>query len=260
MTALVAAIFTASLFGSLHCAGMCGAFVLFAIGAGDPQVTSRRSRLMAVYHLGRLITYVMLGALAGGIGSAVDFAGNLAGVQRAATIGAGALIIGFGSVTLLRLSGAKIPALRIPSALQRIVTAGHRTAMQRSPMVRALATGLLTTLLPCGWLYAFVITAAGTAHPAMGALVMATFWTGTLPALTLFAAGIQRVSAPLARRLPVITAAAVVGVGIYTIAARAHIPLPVAKSGQPKTTDLVEHVKSIDQSTLPCCAATQEAP
>ena len=43
--------------------------------------------------------------------------------------------------------------------------------------------GLGSTLLPCGYLYAFVFTAAATGHPGKAALAMAAFWLGTLPAL-----------------------------------------------------------------------------
>lgn len=58
-----------------------------------------------------------------------------------------------------------------------------RRLMDRPPVVRAAATGLFTTLLPCGWLYAFVVTAAGTGSgtPLHGAALMAVFWLGTLP-------------------------------------------------------------------------------
>ncbi|HUO09454.1 MAG TPA: sulfite exporter TauE/SafE family protein [Phycisphaerae bacterium] len=258
MIALVVTIFAASIFGSLHCAGMCGAFVLFAIGAGESSVATSRTRLMAVYHAGRLMTYVALGGLAGEVGSVVDFAGYLVGIQRAATVAAGALVVGFGSVTLLRLSGFKIAPLKLPGAMQAVVTKLHRRSMALSPTGRALATGLLTTLLPCGWLYAFVVTAAGTANPAAGALVMGAFWVGTLPALTVLGMGIQRTSAPLAKRLPFITAAAVVSIGIYTIVARAHVTIVPHAVQQASTGSLVEQVRSIDQSKLPCCSTRPE--
>ncbi|HVT82086.1 MAG TPA: sulfite exporter TauE/SafE family protein, partial [Phycisphaerae bacterium] len=177
------------------------------------------------------------GAVAGILGSVVDLTGGLVGLQRSAAIAAGGLMVGFGVVTLLRVSGVKIKHLRLPGAAEKVVTAAHRGSMALPPMGRAVATGLLTTLLPCGWLYAFVITAAGTAHAATGALVMAAFWVGTLPALTVFGLGIQKLSAPLAKRLPAITASAIVAVGLYTIAARAQVQL----SGH------------IDPAKPPCC-------
>ena len=58
-------IFIASLLGSLHCIGMCGAFT--AITAGGPKPV----QLTIAYHLGRLITYMTLGAVAGSLSGQV---------------------------------------------------------------------------------------------------------------------------------------------------------------------------------------------
>jgi hypothetical protein len=43
--------------------------------------------------------------------------------------------------------------------------------------------GILTGLLPCGLVYAFLFQAAGTAHGFQGALVMIAFGLGTIPAM-----------------------------------------------------------------------------
>jgi sulfite exporter TauE/SafE len=198
---------------------MCGAFVLFAVG--DPAADGRRLPLHAAYHGGRLITYTALGAIAGLLGAAFDFGGSLVGVQRAAAILAGAMMVGFGTIAILRIQGVRVPKPPIPRAWERVLTAGHRFAAGRPPIVRALATGLLTTLLPCGWLYAFVITAAGTASPALGALTMVAFWVGTVPVLVALGTGLRAIMGALGRRLPTLTAAAVVVVGLATIIMRA---------------------------------------
>lgn len=216
---LIATVFVASLLGSLHCAGMCGAFVLFAVGTPDGR--THRLPLHAAYHGGRLITYASLGAIAGLAGSAFDFGGSLVGVQRAAAILAGAMMVGFGTIAILRIQGVRVPGPPVPRAWERVLTAGHRFAAARPPIVRALATGLLTTLLPCGWLYAFVISAAGTASPALGALTMVAFWVGTVPVLVALGAGLRAITGALGRRLPTLTAAAVVVVGLATIVMRA---------------------------------------
>ena len=132
--------------------------------------------------------------------------------------------------------------------------AGHARAMRYSPPVRALVTGLLTTLLPCGWLYAFVITAAGTGHAAAGAGLMAVFWLGTLPVMTVIGAGVRKLAAPVAAKLPAMTAAAVVVVGLYTIVARAQVVLPAARAGEPvSAADMRARVQALPAATLPCC-------
>ncbi len=224
---LIVAVLVASLLGSLHCAGMCGAFVLFAVtgpGTSDARGAGGhipRPWLHAAYHAGRLVVYVALGASAGAAGAALDLAGSLVGLQRVACIAAGALMMASGILTVLRLRGVRIGHLVVPRAFERWLMAGHRAAHALSPVSRALATGLLTTLLPCGWLYAFVITAAGTASAGWGALTMAAFWTGTLPVLVGVGAVAQRVGGAFGRRLPVVTAALVAGVGLFTVIDRA---------------------------------------
>ena len=90
----------------------------------------------------------------------------------------------------------------------------------QSPAVRAAATGLLTTLLPCGWLYTFVVTAGGTGNAISGAAVMFAFWAGTLPMMFSVGFGIQHIARPFARHLPVVGALLVLALGALSIAGR----------------------------------------
>jgi hypothetical protein len=246
MTALVIAIFTASLLGSLHCAGMCGAFVAIAVNGGASKTATQ-----SAYHGGRLITYLALGTVAGLLGSLVDMAAYLGGLQPVAAILAGATMIGFAAVALLRLHGARIPKLPLPKAMQEMLIAGHRRAMNRGPIVRAGLIGLLTTLLPCGWLYAFVITAAGTARPELGALAMFVFWLGTLPVLVAIGTGVQTLFGSLGKRLPTVTCVIVLVAGIWTLLGRSGLSsVAMAKALTPTTAPTT--VPSTTQP-MPCC-------
>ena len=218
MTALIGTVFLASLLGSLHCAGMCGAFVAFAVGS--PATPGGRAACAAGYHGGRLVTYALLGAIAGSLGAALDWGGSMLGLSRIAAVMAGAMMIGFGVVTLLRLRGVRLSVLRPPAGLARFVGAGQRFAMGFRPLPRATLIGLLTTLLPCGWLWAFAITAAGTGSAAWGAATMAVFWLGTLPVLVTLGLGVQKLSGALGPRLPAMTAVALVVVGLLTVIGR----------------------------------------
>jgi len=259
VTALIAAVFLASLLGSMHCAGMCGAFLAFAV-AGDPADAPAPSKatLHAAYNGGRLITYTLLGAAAGLLGAALDLGGSLAGLQNTAAILAGSLMVGFGLVAILRSRGVRIPHMPLPMALRSAVARGHRAALGRPPVARAAAIGLLTTLLPCGWLYAFVITAAGTANPLLGALTMAAFWAGTLPIMLSLGVGLQSLTGSLRKRLPLLTSLLLVGVGLFTIAGRLAIPAFAAPQSSPQdapstTAELTAHVHTLDASESPCC-------
>ena len=85
---------------------------------------------------------------------------------------------------------------------------------------RAWLIGVLTGLLPCGWLWAFVVSAAGTASPWAGAAMMAVFWFGTVPAMTGVLALGGTVIDGVRRKLPVISACVLIVLGVSTLASR----------------------------------------
>lgn len=210
MIALLPAILLSSLVGSVHCIAMCGPLVGLHGGA-------RTLRLALVHALGRLTTYVTLGALAGGVGHAIDLAGDLGAVQRTATIVAGGIVVGWGLYQLAIALGWKARASVATGATfgKGLVRIGTRRAAHRAWMI-----GVLTGFLPCGWLWAFVIAAAGTGHPLLGAAVMATFWLGTVPAMT----GVLTIGGPVVRwlrtRMPAVTAIVLILLGVGTLAMR----------------------------------------
>jgi sulfite exporter TauE/SafE len=224
---LIGSILASSLLGSPHCAAMCGGFACFYSrdrGAVSPWLAP------LAYHGGRLLSYGLLGALAGALGASVDAAGRLAGLARPAAVLAGMLMVGWGAATMLRALGHRIPGVSLGPAHLLLRHAVQRME-RRPPVVRAATLGLLTTLLPCGWLYVFVATAGGTGSPARGVLVMAAFWLGTVPVLAGMGAAVQRLSGPLRQRLPVLTAAILVALGLLTAAGRIGIGLSPHEPG-----------------------------
>lgn len=225
MQALIPTVLAASLLGSVHCAGMCGGFVAFYAGA-DMARGWRRLVPHFAFNGGRALAYVTLGALAGGIGQFVDLAGTAAGVQSLAAVLAGAVMVAWGLVALARAFGARLPALPVPPPLARTYTAVARHLRSRPPVVRAGTLGLASALLPCGWLYAFVVTAAGTGSALHGAASMAVFWLGTLPMLVGLGVGVQHLAGPLRRHLPAVTAMALVVVGLLAVTQRVTLPPP----------------------------------
>lgn len=216
MIALAGSVLVASLLGSPHCAGMCGAFVCFYAG----QEGERRTLAHLAYNAGRLVSYAVLGIVAGILGAGVDRMGAAAGVSRGAALLAGACMVLWGGATIVRSLGARLPAAPAAAFLGTPAAAAIRAVHRQPPAVRALTVGLLSTLLPCGWLYLFVATAGGTGSAAAGAAVMAAFWVGTLPVMAGLGAIAQGTLGPLRRRLPVVTAAVLVVVGLLTVAGR----------------------------------------
>lgn len=192
---------------------MCGGFV--CLYAGE----DRGAFSHVAYNGGRLLSYLGVGAIAGVLGARVEQAGLLLGISRGAAIVSGALLLLWGSTLLLKALGVRVPfnGLRLGQCILGPVLARTRAT---TPTARAATIGLLSALLPCGWLYAFAVTAAGTGH-LLGALaVMATFWAGTLPAMASVGLGLQRLTGPLRPRLPVVTAVAVMLIGALSIAGR----------------------------------------
>jgi sulfite exporter TauE/SafE len=217
MIALLGSVLLASLVGSAHCAGMCGGFVAFYAGQSDA-----RSRLWAhvAYNAGRLVSYAALGFLAGALGAGLDRVGALAGVSRLAAVLTGALMVTWGVAVVLRQLGVRVPAARAPKPLESRLAQALRALRGQPAELRALGIGLLSTLLPCGWLYAFAATAAGTGAGWSGALVLLAFWAGTLPVMAGLGAAAHGLLRPLARRIPILTASALVALGLLTMAGR----------------------------------------
>jgi len=217
----VAGILLASLLGSVHCAAMCGGI---AYASGESRLAQ------AWYHLGRLMVYVTLGAVAGGLGAVVDASGARFGWGRLSTLLAGWALILLGSLALLRILGLA-PLQRwnpVERGVQRVVA----TIRAVPARWRGLALGAATGLLPCGWLYAFVAVAAGTGTMASGASAMAVFWLGTVPWVAAASAALRKLGGRFGARLPAFGALLVIAIGVVTIVGRsggqhqgsAHLP------------------------------------
>lgn len=249
---VVLAVLVASVLGSLHCAGMCGGLVLFAVGSdGRPR---RRLPLHVAYHGGRGLAYTLLGLAAGGLGAATDIAATINENVRASAVVAGVLMVLLGVVALSQNLGVAGITARLPKRVQRATEAAHRWAFGLPPLHRAAVVGLLTPMLPCGWLYAFVIVAAGTGSVLFGGVVMAAFWAGTLPVMGLLGVGLQKLTGPLRTRLPAATSVIVIGLGVMTAMGRVGLPSTVVSDvGDATLTERLDAARTLDHAALPCC-------
>jgi sulfite exporter TauE/SafE len=240
-------IVAASALGSLHCVGMCGGLVSFYSAGSSPAGVSRWTP-HAAYHLVRLGAYTLLGALAGALGSGLDSLGARAGFGGVALLAAAIAVAAWG---LPLLFGRRAPTRPLQlrsrlgawSRLSRGLAAFFGSLVyrlrRRSPLWRASALGLTSALLPCGWLYAFVALAAGTGSAQQGALLLAAFWTGTVPALLGLGAFIGRLAAPLRARLPRFSALAVLSLCVFNVITR--WPEASASAGVPEPACHAKH-------------------
>ena len=243
---LLLAVLGASLLGSVHCAAMCGGFVCLYSGLRSEASPRREVAPHVAYNAGRLVSYLLLGVIAGSVGGSIDQVGALASVGRLAAIVSGSLMAVWGATTLLAALGVRVPQPGVPRAVQTTLGAALLRMRRQSPTARGAATGLLTTLLPCGWLYAFAVTAAGTASPLHGALLMAAFWTGNLPVLLGLGVALSAVVGRVRRYLPFFSAAAIFCVGLFTVTVRANLPAFAARA--------VDHCQLSRAATLPAAS------
>lgn len=253
MDVLLGTVFIASLLGSLHCVGMCGPFALLASNA--PTRSSAMAPTIA-YSLGRLLSYSTVGFLFGLLGLVLNAGVSYSNWQQSATYVAGALMIVVGLIALIRCVGIKLRLPRLFLPVQKLLQTGFNKTKNMSPLSRAATIGALSSLMPCGWLYTFAITAAGTGSPLWGTILMATFWAGTVPIMVALMLGFGQLGSRLQKHVPVIMALMVIAVGVFTIAFRA----PVVISGNQykiadDTNSLIQQVKNIDHGQLPCCSA-----
>ena len=258
MIAWMAGVALASLLGSMHCSAMCGPIAIWATSAtakgGCGSSVGSHGGLWhaaAAYHFGRLATYASLGAIAGLLGGVLDRGGSLVGFQQSAAWLAGGTMILVGLSQLLPVHRTHamfaIPHTRLGQFLAR-----GRVAVARLPRgLRAAAIGGMTGLLPCGWLYLFVLIAAGGGSIASGLATMTAFWVGTLPWLTAVLAGAAMIGQTRSGSLlKPLTAALIIAAGLSTMLWRSQVDLSNLRS-----VPLTE----VSSTPLPCCRHAAEA-
>jgi len=223
-------IFLVGLMGSVHCIGMCGGIVgalssaapvrptpapaapLLSVAAPGRNDGARLLRIIPIhpaggiqvqavaqdlgrvlcYNLGRLSSYALAGALAGGIAAGLlrgaDVLGWLAPAQRVAYLITNIVLVLLG-LYLTQWWPALARLEQLGSALwARVRPLAARLVPVDTP-AKALLLGSLWGWLPCGMVYSALLTALMAGSAMQGALTMLAFGAGTLPML--LAAGLS---------------------------------------------------------------------
>lgn len=163
-----------------HCIGMCGGIVVaYSTIKIDPKSSKlSQSGAHLLYSFGRVLTYTILGAMFGALGGVVLFSNNANGglliFAGIAMILAGLSLMGkIKFLTLIEHSFSSSPIYK--SMFKQVLNSKSNLSF--------FVLGMLNGLLPCGFVYFFAITAASTADPLYGALVMFIFGISTIPAM-----------------------------------------------------------------------------
>lgn len=219
--------------GAGHCLGMCGG-IAAALNLGG----NRGTATTLAYHGGRLTSYAALGALLGAAAGAI----NLAHWTMVLRYVAALLLIAMGlsiadwwrGISVLERAGAKLWK-PVQSLLSPLLPARH----WRQGFLLGLGWGLM----PCGLIYSALAWSATSQSAVDGALLMALFGAGTLPAMLTTSFGAVGVQALLRRRgLKLLIALFLIASGIWSLAMTwqhgGHLNRPI---GNPTSTPMMDH-------------------
>lgn len=207
-------IFLIGLFGSMHCIGMCGGFVGMYSLRRPADATAVHSHLL--YNLGRITTYSLLGGILGRIGSFAAYAVHQQGIPGMVLMLAGLLMVVMG-LNIAGITG-KTGFLEDGGITE---TSFFRKALHQVLSLRTswgtFVLGLLLGLLPCGLLYPVLVHAASSGGFLPGALTMAVFGLGTMPAMLSFGHLVSRIGPGRRRSLYRIAAVLIILLGLQSL-------------------------------------------
>ncbi len=208
-----------------HCAGMCGPLtVSFSLSLQSPDSPNwqRSVGFHILLNLGRILSYVLVGAALGGVSNLLIASGQLAGVgsglRQVMVIITGLMLIWFG---LLQINPHLLPHLPLLHPIQGKLhrrLSGAMTALSVSIRWWTPALlGVIWGLIPCGFLYAAQIKAAATGNLWWGAGTMLAFGLGTTPIMLGVGIFASRLSASKRSQLFRLGGWVTVAIGILTL-------------------------------------------
>lgn len=168
---------------------------------------------LSLYHLGRLLSYLSLGVLAGYLGEA--FLSSKYPIITGVSV---SIISFFLILSGLRLIRHKSPDVKFSRKISNLLFIPFRWALKQRPVLRSFAIGIVNGFLPCGWLYIFVLGAIATKDALRGGLVLAIFWLGTVPALTVFPFFYKKALARFPEKINQVAGIVLILLGICVIA------------------------------------------
>ncbi len=130
-----------------------------------------------------------MGIAAGAVGAGIQETGLLLGLQRLAAKLAGGTMLVIGLLAIVKLASGERHTLLLPKFLQDALLSKPRLGTRPTTCSSCHRNWISNSHPSCGWLYAFILFAAGTASPFLGAMVMFFFGLGSVPALTALVLG-----------------------------------------------------------------------
>jgi len=206
---------TAGLFGSLHCAGMCGG-IASALGMSMKQssentqsvssqpVSFQPLNMALFFQLGRISSYFVAGCIAGYFGDVITQATLFKNVAVYLRLFSALFLVGLG----LYLAGffpffSIIEKLGVP--VWRKISPLSRYLLPVKNIFQAYGLGFLWGWLPCGLTYSILLWSITAGSAIEGGLLMLAFGLGTIPAMLPLTLGagkvVQLVKQPTLRKI-----------------------------------------------------------
>ena len=197
-----------------HCIGMCGGFILAYSSAKIQTDHSKFHQGFAhfLYNIGRVTSYIILGAIFGLLGSAF--------VITLTTWGILLLFVGFIMILMgLSLMGKLdfLHKLEINISKYKIYNTLFKNLIHSKSLPSFYGLGLLNGFIPCGLVYIFGTFALASGSILSGMIVMGIFGIATIPTLFTFGflAGIIQKSSYRKTALT-IASILVIGYGLFS--------------------------------------------
>jgi sulfite exporter TauE/SafE len=195
---------------SLHCAGMCTGISTSILFLSDATAPGDRLGAFALAHLGRSLSYAMIGSLVGAAGAGAIAALPPPLAFRMLQWAAAVAMMWIG----LSIAGV-LPSLAFADRVLAPLsgTVGSFALRFRSSRVGPFSLGLGWGLMPCAMVYGAYLTAMLTGSAFGGAVTMIGFALGTLPALTISSLGLRSIASTRQRGLRACVGLAIAAVG-----------------------------------------------
>ena len=181
--------------------GMCGPLtVALALSQSDRSSKISDWQFHFLLNLGRVISYALVGATLGGLGSIVVASGQLAGIgsslRQFMAIFTGSLLIWFGISQIKPNWLPRLPFIHpLSGEIHSRLNSGMNQLSAQPQWWTPILLGGVWGLIPCGFLYTAQLKAVETGSLFSGALTMLYFGLGTAPMMLGVGISVSKVSA-----------------------------------------------------------------
>jgi sulfite exporter TauE/SafE/copper chaperone CopZ len=200
-------LFVIGIITSVHCIAMCGGINLSqSISHSNTENKSNILYPSVMYNIGRVISYTLIGAIVGALGSIVNFSQTIKAVIQ---IAAGIFMVIMGINMLGIFPYLKKFNIKLPSVFTKKIDKKKQNS--NSP----LYIGLLNGFMPCGPLQAMQIYALSTGNAISGGISMFAFSIGTVPLMFALGTIAAILGKKFSRRIITIGAVIVTIMGLF---------------------------------------------